>query len=240
MINPDGIYYEIYNIKEYECDCKGLLKVSQMLRLMQQTSSAQLEQLGIGYKKLLAENMVFLMSALEITINKRPSYMENITVSTCPLESKGARFFRYNSFSAENGEILAEAVTSWLLVNPNSRKIYRPNQFPYTLVTGKLEDDSFIKLRMPKLEQYSTRKVVYSDIDVNGHINNARYADIALDCIPYGVVKNNEVKSLNLQFKQECMPGENMELGIDNSTQRVYYIGGSCNNTERFGARVVF
>lgn len=240
MINPDGIYTEEYNIREYECDGKGLIKIKHLLWLIQQAGASQLDQLGLGYVKLLEENMVFLMSALEIIISRRPTAGDTVKISTCPIEPKGARFFRHSSISSASGEILVEAITSWLLVDPASRKIYRPSQFPYKLVSGTLEDDSFIKLKMPPLTPHSVKKVSYRDIDVNGHVNNAVYGEIALDCIPYELLQKSEVKSLNLQFKQECLPGENIELGIENSTPTVYYIGGSSGGTERFCARLTF
>ena len=240
MINPNGIYREKFNLREFECDQKYQLRVSNILRYMQQVCSTHLESLGIGYQLLLEQDMVFLLSSLHLKINRRPRGDEEIIISTCPLDPKGARFFRNTTISNNQGEILAEADTCWLLVSPTTRKIHRPSAFPYQLKTGTLEDDSFLKLKLPEMAFAGQRKVVESDIDINGHMNNARYADIALDFLPYEVVSKKEVESVNLHFKHEALIGENLEISIANSTDKVYYVNGCTDNIEKFAAEITF
>lgn len=240
MMNPQGVYQERFKVLNFQCDRHNRLKVSSILGYMQQICSGQMEQLQMGYYKLLEEDMVFLLSAVRLNFLRRPGGSEFITVSTCPLEPKGARFLRETHIRDEAGELLVHSLSSWLLVSPENRKIYRPSAFPYNMVCGAAEDDGFLRLKLPPLSPAGVHRVVQSDLDVNGHMNNARYADLAMDYIPEEVLLNQEPEGMVIHFKQEVLLGETLEIGVANPGKSVYYIGGSSADTEKFAVQLVF
>ena len=70
------------------------------------------------------------------------------------------------------------------------------------------------KVMMPRgiePEYVMTHKVAYSDIDLVGHTNNARYVVWAMDCLPPEVTES-PVKDLCINFNKETVPGETVEL----------------------------
>ena len=52
----------------------------------------------------------------------------------------------------------------------------------------------------------------FSDVDLLGHTNNARYVVWAMDCIDFEELKNRVVKSLTVNFIHETRPGEEVVL----------------------------
>jgi len=60
-------------------------------------------------------------------------------------------------------------------------------------------------------ELVTTHKVAYSDIDLVGHTNNARYVAWALDCLEYGE-SGIQVEEVEIVFHHEARPGEEISL----------------------------
>ena len=56
-----------------------------------------------------------------------------------------------------------------------------------------------------------THKVAYSDIDLVGHTNNARYVAWALDCLEYGG-DSIRVDEVEIVFHHEARPGDEIAL----------------------------
>ena len=72
----------------------------------------------------------------------------------------------------------------------------------------------------PTLNNKSHQRVTYSKVDLNGHMNNANYVDLALDLIDEDYLVNNNIKEIDLQFKKEIKFREEFDLDyslIDNS-----------------------
>ena len=84
---------------------------------------------------------------------------------------------------------MAEATSVWALIDLRDGSLVKVEDMPYHI---EPEDaitlpDLPLRLRMPKPEQMEllgTRRIVYSDIDYNGHMNNTRYPDMLCDFVP--------------------------------------------------------
>ena len=60
-------------------------------------------------------------------------------------------------------------------------------------------------------EYVGTHKVAYSDIDLVGHANNARYVSWAMDCLDDGNA-GLEVDEVEIVFHHESRPGDEISL----------------------------
>ena len=70
------------------------------------------------------------------------------------------------------------------------------------------------KVMMPRgvePEYVMTHKVAYSDIDLVGHTNNARYVAWAMDCMDYGE-SGITVDEVEIVFHHEARPGDEIAL----------------------------
>ena len=70
------------------------------------------------------------------------------------------------------------------------------------------------KLRAPKdLKLLERRKMHYSDTDVNGHVNNTRYADFACDAVELDKLPPEQfLAEMQIGYLAECRPGEILDL----------------------------
>jgi acyl-ACP thioesterase len=239
------IYSKQIKINYFDCDINNVLKLSSAMRLMQQTSSEQMEVLGFSPEKLYGENMVFLLSKTCLKVHRMPQCTEQVEISTAPIQTQGVRFFREFTMDSRDGERLLSALTLWVLVDPHSHKIIRPNKFPYSLefeqsmLRGAIGDQS-----VPKApEQHEGQTVMqipirYSHLDLNRHVNNAVYGDFVCDALPYDKLVAQGLDTFILNFKSEARPGEVLDIVTTPLSQNEYHIIGRRDSGICFDAYV--
>ena len=229
----------------YDCDCNNRLKLSAATRYMQQTSSEQLAVIDMSVEKLFAEGFVFLLSKTNARVHRMPLCSEELVIATTPVETRGPRFVREFTIESPSGERLISALTLWLLVDPGTHRILRPQAFPYPLpftpsiLDGAIEDTKILKAqeyRNPPLEV----PVLYSYIDVNGHVNNSYYTDFSLNALPYDLVTSRELDTFAVNFTAEARPGDTIHICSEKISPDSYLMSGKNGSAACFEAMATF
>lgn len=240
LTNDKSQYYADISVQEYECDTTGHIKPGYILRHMQQISAEHLNALNLPYTELLRRGQVFLMNRLLLKINSIPMGGESCRLTTTPKKPEGAQFIRTNEFFREDGQSLMRADTTWLLVNPESRKILRPREFEFPVPFTEDEVPCPLVRYRPEppkvLCEVGSREVRYSDIDVNRHMNNAAYADIVCDFLPPGEYESAPPESLYISFQNEAVLGDIITVFRGQSKPREWYISGKKGDKPCFEA----
>jgi acyl-ACP thioesterase len=75
--------------------------------------------------------------------------------------------------------------------------------------------------------------VGYSDIDINEHLNNAKYIDYIMDCFSLKLHKKYNISSIQIDYLHEALPGEIIQLYTDTAglKDNFVYIEGINENT---------
>ena len=70
------------------------------------------------------------------------------------------------------------------------------------------------KLHQPEgLRHKENRLMRYSDTDLNGHVNNTRYADFACDAVEEEcMAEGTFLSEMQIGYLAECRPGEELRL----------------------------
>ena len=227
----------------HDCDVRGCLKISAAMRYMQQVSGEHLEVLGFPAEKLLHEEMVFMLSRVCIKIHRMPAAAELMTLATAPTAVQGVRFVREFSIDSERGEKLASAVTWWVLINPESRKILRPASFPYELRLQPsfagyfIEDISMPKPAAAQPHQSGSVDIRYAHLDINNHVSNSMYADFICDILPYEQFLERGIDVFSVNFQNEARWGQTLMIerhNIDAAGSDHYIRGKTQENTTCF------
>ena len=74
-----------------------------------------------------------------------------------------------------------------------------------------------------------TRKVRYSDIDLNGHLNNTKYIDYIIDLHDSDFYKKNSIVRFLINYEKELMDNDVLNLFSDH--QNPEYIKGEVDKT---------
>ena len=97
------------------------------------------------------------------------------------------------------------------------------------------------RLRVPAgLAPAGERPLHYSDCDINGHVNNVRYADFACDALHLEELGRGAfVSSMQLGYLRECRAGESLRLSAGASGGTWYVQGDGAEGQARFDAALV-
>ena len=67
---------------------------------------------------------------------------------------------------------------------------------------------------VPEEQKTFTREAQFSEIDLNGHVNNTRYLDWFDDLFDLDFHKEHAWRSVQVNFHNEIRPGEKVEIRL--------------------------
>lgn len=82
-------YQKTIQVMEPECDYQQRIFLSQLMRHSQEISSEHLLHKGIDYNQMYRDGMVFLVNKLLMKLTRRPTFGEQVVVTTIPRSPKG-------------------------------------------------------------------------------------------------------------------------------------------------------
>lgn len=227
------LYQECFTVSDDECDLSGRLKLSALLRHHQRISTAQLDGYGMDYKTLYREGAVFLLSKLGAHLHRMPASGEEVVAFTSPQGTKGAKFYRQASFSAPDGEVLAEIQTVWFIVDPNTWRTARPStllhKMPAVPAAEKIEEGLADERIHPEgaFLTGGSKLVSYSDIDKNRHLNHTVYADLVTDLLPLEKMEENGLARILLHYQNQAVAGDVIRTTLQQGAEGWYYFTGA-------------
>jgi len=235
MLIPEPLYKNSYIIGYRDVDFNKNLRLSSLFGYFQDTASLNVEMLGIGVETIAEKySVAWVLTKILVEIYRIPSWNEKITVETWPHEPKKYEFDRDFRVWDEEGNILASAISNWVLLDINTREIKKSDIIESDYPHISFIEERALDGRIRKLKPYGEleavyRKVIgYSDTDVNGHINNAKYIDYIMDCFSMEDHKKHTVKSIQVNYIKEVFPGDALVLFRDISkagSNQVYIEG---------------
>jgi acyl-ACP thioesterase len=118
----------------------------------------------------------------------------------------------------EAGEHSVVCTSSWVVINEETRRLVRPEDLAQFLAVDYEVDDAIAepapKVALPKdseAECVAEHRVAFSDVDLIGHTNNARYVVWAMDCLPLSQTEQ-PLKDLYINFNKETKADELVQL----------------------------
>lgn len=178
---------------------------------------------GYGVTDIDTKKRAWLLLDWRLEVIRRPLYNEVITVETWSRGFDRISAFRDFHILDENGIIIAKASSRWLLTDTEKRRPVRLNS-DITEPYMSEEKHAFSEEKAWDTYDISTIKekmcmeyrVMRRDIDINKHMHNITYLEIAMEALPDNVYGDVIFNSVRIQYKKEIRPKENIKL---------YYIG---------------
>ncbi len=242
-------YLEKRIISCYEADANKNLRPATMLDWMQEAAGRDATGLGFGYDEMIATNTAWVLSRIRVCFHNYPKWRDTVNLRTW---HKGAnRIFYLRDFILEDeaGERLVSATTSWLIIDLSSRRMVRNSTLAENFNNADMGfaiEEQAEKVVLPKgiePELVNTHKVVWSDIDTNGHVNNVKYVVWAFDVLDYELANGNPVKEILVNYDSEVMPGEEVELyrvRCEEDGNVVRYVTGKVAGKVCFSVKMIF
>lgn len=211
----EPIYRNQYKVSFLETDCTGRCRLSTLLAYSQQCAGEQCVLLGCGREALTEKGLFWAVTRLRMQVSRLPLEGETVTVETWPMPATKAAFPRSTVGYDENGGELFRAVSLWVLMDAGKRSLVLPSRSGVhvdgTVIGGELAiPGGLIPLDAP---QSVTRTVRFSQLDCNGHMNNARYLDWVCDLLPAQFHAAHTPADLMICYLNEAREGQAVTLG---------------------------
>lgn len=210
------VWQEEFRIRFWDVDKTNQLTLSGTFDFFQEAAIAHADNLGVGKKDLDAKQQAWILSRMSVLIERRPCKNEIITVRTWPRGPEKLFVLRDFDFLDEKNITIARGRSAWLVLDMEKHRPLRPQpvveHMPLNEGMDALpEGVQGIDAETGLVKIYD-RQAAYSDIDYNGHVNNARYIQWIQDAIEPDVLYDARQMKLDINYLSEVKPGESISI----------------------------
>jgi acyl-ACP thioesterase len=210
MMDPKQFDKE-YRVHVYETGPDGRVALWSLFNYMQDIASEHAIRLGFGRDDLMKKNQFWVLSRMYAEIDKHPQWEELINVTTWPNGTDKLFAMRNYEVNYPDGGHIASGVSSWLIIDRDSRKIQRPDWLLTQFKADEIKIDSPLRNpeKLPEIPEGRKNslpfKVRVSDLDVNLHTNNVNYIKWVCDTYDLSFAMTHFPSSAEINYLAESM-----------------------------------
>ena len=210
----DAIYRKQYTIGDTQVNSYDRLKNSQVLAIMQEAAGDHSTLLGVGKDSLKEKDLFWALIRYHIEIQRLPRAGEKITVETWPMPTTRTAYPRATVAYDAEGKELFRGVSLWVLMSGVTRAMVLPAKSGVE-VDGCVQGSEIsvpASLLPKELANKESRLVRFSDLDINGHVNNCRYMEWVDDLLSGEFHEKHSPKELVICYLSEAREGEFVDI----------------------------
>ena len=172
---------------------------------------------GYGVFEIEQTHLSWILLGWRLHVIRRPKYAEKVKINTW---SKGViKLYTYREFEVydEQEYLIIKASSNWLFLDTEKGRIVRIE--PELIEKYGPEPDKavfgieeFDKVKEPEQYQHVTEYTVRrADIDVNNHMHNLNYIELANEALPEDVYRGALFNDVKITYKKEIKLGETVK-----------------------------
>lgn len=208
------IYRQTFLIDDMAVDCFGRLKLSSLLYFAQEAAGRHSDLLGADYDTLALRRLFWAVTRHRVMITRLPVRGETVTVETWPMPTTKVAYPRSMVAYDAQGNELFRSISLWVLMDLDDRTMVLPGKSGVT-VNGSLTGSELAVPHsiIPKvMGNTETRRVTYSCLDRNGHMNNTRYLDWVDDLLSGSFHGSHSAREFIICYHSEAREGQQISL----------------------------
>ena len=232
-----------YRLRWLDFDRYGHMRPETILDLFQDVATLQAESMGIGHGAMLEKGVFWVIVRIKCEIVRQPEHYKVVTARTWPHTLSSFSFLRDFELLDESGDVLVKASSEWVLMNAETRRFAKVKGL-YNGPTDFVGDRAF-EGKMRKVPNFDEGNLpilevtpAYSDIDLNGHVNNARYTNFVLDALKPDA--RLSMKTFQIDYRHEAMPGEPLHVHARVEEGRALVKGVNSDGITSFACAIEF
>lgn len=188
-----------------------------LLRYLEDTAGIHSEIAGYGITDMNKTRKTWILLSWKVKILKRPLINDTLTVKTWSRLID--KFYAFRDFEVRDqyNEIIAKVTSKWVFVDIDKGKLIKVSDevaksYETETQTTVFPEKDLSKLQEPKEYKSSTLfKITRNMIDINKHLHNIYYLDIAKEALPEEVAFGNELNNFEIMYKKEIKLGETVK-----------------------------
>ena len=235
------MYQKSFIISNNDVDNKFELKVPAIFRYFQDIALLATEEVGVDSISLSKKNIDWVITRMAVEIKRLPKCDEEIIVHTYPGKDMAMLYPRFFYITDKENNVIIRASSIWALIDNNTRKVIVDRDVISKLPAESKEDQLPLpeKISVPENSVFiENRKIHYSDLDFNAHMNNVRYIELLMDAHDSEFYKKNHISSILLNYMKEIKEKETVSVSTNASNPEI--ISVSSNDSLAFLGKVSF
>ena len=214
-------------IRYSETDETGALSLLGVINYLQDCSTFQSEDIGLGVEYLEEKKRAWLLSSWRIVIDRYPVLGERIKIGTWATSSKGIYGYRDFVIMDQDGNYLVRAESIWFFCD--TEKMVPVRVMPEDVAAYGNEEALDLgkaprKILIPeKYEEGIPVTIATHHLDTNHHVNNAQYVDIARELVPSGT----EIGEIRAEYRKAAVLGD--EIVVKRAREGMSHLVSLCN-----------
>lgn len=200
-----------YEIKYQEVDGQKKLRLFNLENYLLEVAGTVADELGFGIATLHPIGLTWILTRLSVEMYELPTHCQKVRFETW-IESN-AHMLSTRDFRIYSGDrLIGQCKSVWAVLDLKKREIVNIFDDPMFegCVDGEVIEMSRIRMTtIPEPTGCAKHKIVYSDIDYNGHCNSCRYLQAMTDA--YLPAYYGKKVRLDINYSKEAMMGDELQ-----------------------------
>lgn len=231
-----------YRLRTSDFDRYHKILPATLLDMFQDMAGEHADYIGVGYDSMNEKNFFWVLLRVKYEVIKMPKLYTDIVASTWPHEPKKSFFVRDYMISDESGDTLVIGSSQWGVVDLETRRIIAPKNVKFGIDEYYPKSNFDYALRKLKdfeiTEDMMSYEVLsgYTDIDINGHVNNIKYSNYIVNAIR--LPEEEIIKEFQIDYRREVKEGEKLLIYHVREEDMIYVKGCDSDGQVMFAAEI--
>ncbi len=238
MSHPENFQFtKDFEVGSFQVHPNGKIRLACLADLLQEIAWRHADSADFG-RNLLESNQMWVLSRLEIKVEKFPKWGDHLQLFT---GGRGAeKLFAFREFMVwdQNQHVVARAMSSWLLLHTETKRIQKPESVLPAALFDPAKAPAWQPEKLMAKGEFSTRdeiQVRQSDLDLYHHVNNTSYIRWVENFLAEVSFLPNQI---SINYLSECHLGDRVILSLFESGLEKF-VEGKVGEKAVFVARVL-
>lgn len=205
------MYHLNHKVRYSEISADGYVDIAQIVNYMQDCSTFESFSVGDTLEYQKENRYAWMLAAWQVEVERFPKMYEDIVISSWHYGHKGILANRNFDICDKDGNRIVSANSIWFYFDLEKKMPVRI-QDEYVGMYGhkeKLQMNYKPRKIMPpsiegrREESFTIRR---SDLDTNGHVNNAKYIGMALEYVN----QTDQITSMRVDYRKAAFYGDSI------------------------------
>lgn len=222
MTNDISKHSEQFKIRASEVNFNGKTTLPALCTLFQEVAGNHALKLNFDISQLHKQNLTWVLHRMDIKVDRFPDWREPITIETWPAAGDALRAYRDYRILDENNDQIGCCLSYWMMMNLKTR---RPTRMPKEVLDLRLKEiEHVLPVKTSRMKPFNESDseghitVRKSDLDMNRHVNNARYVEWMMEI--YDEKEASSINEIDIIFLKESVAGDEIFSTISRSDKR--------------------
>ena len=231
-----------YYLRASDFDKFNHIKPSAVLDLFQDAAGQHAVEIGVGFDDMIKRSYLWVLTKIKFKVITQPSIYQKVIVKTWPLEPNRLYYRREYCIENESGDKLIAGSSEWVVIHSEKRRFLSvPDLYPFT--DGFHQEIMFDEKigKVSDFEATGSPRIVnagFSELDVNNHVNNTKYANYVLDAI--NPSESDELDVFQIDYRKEVLQGTELNVYYTKQDNIVLAKGQNENGDTMFACKLEY